>query len=481
MQSQPFFAIEQESHHRSALAAISLACLLLVIVKGSSLLQYWQQTHHILMEVNSPPKVGQLIPGNQQFSRWLANTNRWLDQRNERMLLAGQLLLAGDKALPEPVLPVVAVPECPTPVAPQAPACPAPAPVAEPVSKPAIEPTTPAAQPTAPVVANISLAPTKTVTSAASTSSMANTGEPAGREANQTPVLDLANLPTPTEEELAAASGPIGLTAGDRILLVGDSLMQGVAPHLITALKRNYKVESMDLSRHSTGLTYPAFFDWPATVKAAFELEQYQVVIVFLGANDPWDMNLQGKYVRFGSERWKEVYSARVQQIVHTAAEHHARLLWLGAPPMGREDLAGKEPKLNEIYAHEAAKYPLFARFIATAPSLSEDGSSFTKFMELPERGSVMVRTDDGVHFTTQGQKILAKLALAQFTKAAARPPVESSTQETSPAAQPADNQPLANPVPAERQPTASPAPMGEPQVQPPQPTPTPDPALSQR
>ena len=462
MQSQqPFLAIEEESHHRQALAAISLACLLLVIAKGSSLLQYWQQTHHILMEVNSPPQVSKLVPGNKLFSHWLADTNQWLDERSERMLLAGQLLLAGDEALPEPELPVVEMPKCPAPVAPKAPVCPPPA-----VVKTEPDPVNP--QPQTPVVANINMATGQATasSSAPAATEPAPLPELARTAANPTAVVDLAALPEPTEEELAAASAPIGLQSGDRILLVGDSLMQGVAPHLITALKRNYKVESMDLSRHSTGLTYPAFFDWPATVKAAFELEQYQVVIVFLGANDPWDMNMQGKYVRFGSERWREVYSARVKQIVQTAAEHNARLIWLGAPPMGREDLVGKEPLLNEIYASEAAKYPLFARFVATAPSLTQDGSSFTKFMELPERGSVMVRTDDGVHFTTQGQKLLAKLTLAQFTKGVQQQPLPTEAQ---PAAEPA-------PLPTEAQPTASPAPTGEPP-----PNTQQDPAISQR
>lgn len=450
LHERPFLEIEQESHHRNALTAISLACLLLVIAKGGALLQYWQQTHHILMEATSPPRVSELLPGHQAFSHWQATTHKWLDERRERLLLAGQLLLAGDKALPEPVLPVVEIPKCPAPVASHIPACPQPATATEPVKS--------NEQPQAPVVANISLK------AATVTSTPVTVAEPTGTN----PVLDLALLPVPTEEELVAANAPIGLQTGDRVLLVGDSLMQGVAPHLITALKRNFQVESMDLSRHSTGLTYPAFFDWPATVKAAFELEQYQAVIVFLGANDPWDMNLQGKYVRFGSERWREVYSARVQQIIQTAAEHSARLIWLGAPPMGREDLVGKEPLLNEIYAGEAAKYPLFARFIATAPSLTEDGSNFTKFMELPERGSVMVRTDDGVHFTTQGQKLLAKLTLEQFTKTTRPQPVPVET--------PSDNQPLAEPIPATTQPTAAPAPPeGVPPNQ------QPSPAISQR
>lgn len=447
LDEKPFLAIEPESQHPSALAAITLACLLLVAIKGNSLLQYWQQTHHILLEVGHLPSASQLVPGSSTLAQWQHNIDRWSDERAQRMLVAGQLLLAGDKALPEPAPAIVAAPKCPEVAAPKttAPACPAPDKTrATATEKP---------QTTAPVVANIS------IPSSADKPLEKDAGT-ASADAPHEPIHPLA-MPEATPEALAAANAPIALHTGDRILLVGDSLMQGVAPHLITALKRNYKVESMDISRHSTGLTYPAFFDWPATVKAAFELENYQAVIVFLGANDPWDMTLQGKYVRFGSERWKEVYSARVKQIIQTAAEHSARLIWLGAPPMGREDLVGKEPLLNDIYASEAAKYPLFARFVATSTSLSDDGS-FTKFLELPDRGSVMVRTDDGVHFTTQGQKLLARLTLAQFTRAAP-PPEQQPVAE--PGVTPADSKPTATPAPEEQNPPAQ----------------QPSPALSQR
>lgn len=463
LDEKPFLAIEPESQHPNALAAISLACVLLVAIKGNALLQYWQQTHHIFLEFGHLPSASQLIPGSQTLASWQRDINRWTDERAERLLVAGQLLLAGDKALPEPPPVVVAPPKCPEVAAPKATAPTCPAPVAT-EKQPAEQPKT-----SAPVVANISIAPSEQQNETKAADAADSTSTP------NEPAVPFA-MPDATPEALAAANAPIALQTGDRILLVGDSLMQGVAPHVITALKRNYKVESMDISRHSTGLTYPAFFDWPATVKAAFELENYQVVIVFLGANDPWDMTLQGKYVRYGSERWKEVYGARVKQIIQTAAEHSARLVWLGAPPMGREDLLGKEPLLNEIYASESAKYPLFARFVATAPSLSTDGSSFTKFLELPERGSVMVRTDDGVHFTTQGQKLLARLTLEQFARAAQpsteQPTEQSSEQHKQPST---EQQPVAEPgaTPAEPKPTATPASVEQPQ----QPTP----AISQR
>ncbi len=70
---------------------------------------------------------------------------------------------------------------------------------------------------------------------------------------------------------------------------------------------------------------------------------------------------------------------------------------------------------------------PLFARFVATDPTLTADGSSFTKFLDVPDRGNVMVRTDDGVHFTTQGHRLLANLTLTQF---GAAPPAEKPVED---------------------------------------------------
>lgn len=399
---------DMESQHTKALLGITFASLLLVALKGSALLQYWQQTHHILLEFGSLPSASSYLPDTRLIKEWKrqwANTQHYwsgvIDQSESRMLLAGQLLLLGDEALPKPELPVVAAPVCPKQeVITQA--CPEPVTPPKPVAY-----ETPAA------------AMTETVTVASVQTSIATDTAAANTTTESIDTPDESQpgepLPEATPEAIAAAQGPILLGTDDRILLVGDSLMQGLAPHLITNLKRKYKVESMDLSKHSTGLTYPAFFDWPATVEDAFELEDYTVVIVFLGANDPWDMTIHGRYIRFGSEPWAAVYRERVARIINTAATHRARLVWLGVPPLGREDLIGKAPTLNAIYAEEVAKMPLFARFVATDPTLTADGSSFAKFLELPDRGSVMVRTDDGVHLTTQGHRLLANLTLTQF------------------------------------------------------------------
>lgn len=374
-----------------ALTALTICGILIVALKSQSLLLYWQQTHHQFMRVGELPTL--TLSDWPQIKRWQQQWESIQLTGHYRMTLAGQILLLGDAALPKPL-----VQEIPT--------CPKPDPVATP-SCPDLSSLTQAAPLPVPVT------PVNTTDSPDMT---ADNNIPS---LTDTPTV--ADSPEKNPEEiseamLADAKGPINLNANDKVLLIGDSLMQGLAPHLNTLLKRHYKVITMDLSRHSTGLTYPAFFDWPATVKAAFELEHYACVIVFLGANDPWDIPTKGHYIHFGSKEWKAIYHERVASIINTANTHHARILWLGAPPMGREDLVKKIPVLNEIYAEEAAKVPLTARYLATASTITENGVDFSKFLTIPERGSVMIRADDGVHFTTQGQRLLATFTLTQFT-----------------------------------------------------------------
>lgn len=49
--------------------------------------------------------------------------------------------------------------------------------------------------------------------------------------------------------------------SGDKVFFAGDSLMQGVAPFVQKSLKQQYGIESANLSKQSTGLSYPSFFD----------------------------------------------------------------------------------------------------------------------------------------------------------------------------------------------------------------------------
>lgn len=118
-----------------------------------------------------------------------------------------------------------------------------------------------------------------------------------------------------------------------KVLFAGDSMMQGVAPHVKNMLLKKYNIDSINLSKQSTGLAYPRFFNWPQTIaKALNDNPNIKVLVVFLGPNDPWDMPPQTgyKYVKFKSEDWENVYRERISDIISTARQHNVDVIWVG-------------------------------------------------------------------------------------------------------------------------------------------------------
>ena len=79
----------------------------------------------------------------------------------------------------------------------------------------------------------------------------------------------------------------IVLGQGDKVFFAGDSMMQGVAPFVERSLKKQYGIQSVNLSKQSTGLSYPKFFDWPNTIEQTLKQQtDIRLLVVFLGPND---------------------------------------------------------------------------------------------------------------------------------------------------------------------------------------------------
>jgi hypothetical protein len=390
------FSIEKDLR---SLYAITLAAFLILSLKLGALVQYFQQTHHVFLEVNPNAAsadwfhLADEVDTAREFMRSLQG------QAETRLIKAGQIITLGDEAMPKPqIIKCPPVKKCETKVVTQ---------------------TAPAA--TSPSTTNTTINPEPI---------------PAAQVTENNPVADAAVIPPQTK--LPEIDTPIEMHEGDKVLLVGDSMMQGLGPHIVSSLSRNNGIDAIDLSRHSTGLAYPRYFDWPETILQQLQTNQYKVLMIFIGANDTWDIVINGRYTSFGNPKWIEVYSERVEKIILTAKAFNVRLIWFGAPPMGREKMVDRVPVLNQIFESNAAKYPGVARYVSTADVLSNDGKTFSKFIELPERGKVLVRSDDGVHFTANGQRLLAKLALSQLVLR----PIDKKAQQNQKTA-PLQNEPL--------------------------------------
>lgn len=220
------------------------------------------------------------------------------------------------------------------------------------------------------------------------------------------------------------------VSAGDKLFFVGDSLMQGVAPRVRQSLYKSKAIDGVDLSRQSTGLAYPKFYNWPEVVATTLDQDDdIKVMVVYMGANDPWDFPVPGRkqYLRFKSADWERAYRARIQQILLSAVQHQLPVIWLGAPCMRQEKLHRDMVYLNTLYQSEVIKFN--GTYIPTSDLLGCHDEQYSAYVET-ETGNLKVRTNDGIHFTPTGQRRVAEriVSALKIKSEAIETPLQSGT-----------------------------------------------------
>lgn len=205
----------------------------------------------------------------------------------------------------------------------------------------------------------------------------------------------------------------LDIKADEEFLLIGDSLMQGVALALIKDLKQ-LGIKSTNLSRQNTGLAYKNYFDWAKAVQLSFETnDKIKYLVVLLGANDPWDITIRGKIYHFSSDEWKKLYTQRVDELILMAKKYGVKVLWYKIPPVKKDTLNTKIQVLNEIFKQENAKNNEI--FIDTTEALG--GQEYSSYIKNENNVSIKVRADDGIHFNPKGAKIMSDLLLEYLNK----------------------------------------------------------------
>lgn len=218
-----------------------------------------------------------------------------------------------------------------------------------------------------------------------------------------------------THTFLYDSQGAAILQAGKKVLFIGDSMMEGVAPRVIRLLKDEYQLEGINLSKRSTGLAYPGFFNWPEAVAHALENNpRTGALAVFLGPNDPWDMPV-GKglpYLKFGSEEWQQEYRRRIRQILDLTALHHIPVIWIAPPTMRKAKLNRGMAVLETLYESEVSG---FGGIVLRVNDLfGYQNGVYSDTAQINNR-LITVRTSDGIHFSLAGAEIIAKAILEKI------------------------------------------------------------------
>lgn len=215
--------------------------------------------------------------------------------------------------------------------------------------------------------------------------------------------IDANYAPVPTRDIIYQH---FSIDEGSCVVIMGDSMMQGIAPHITKFLKK-HNVCTINLTKHSTGLTYKHYFDFSQSLEDIFATH-YNIafVVVLLGANDPWTMQ---KHIAFKSAKWEEIYTQRIEEIIAIAQSHGARIAWYEIPFVREKSLNDKIIYLNTLYADKVREY---GEYFLQSNGIITQGGKYSAFIKSAKHKSEQVRIDDGVHFTKKGYQIMADIFL---------------------------------------------------------------------
>ncbi|HEV2301279.1 MAG TPA: DUF459 domain-containing protein, partial [Stellaceae bacterium] len=222
---------------------------------------------------------------------------------------------------------------------------------------------------------------------------------------------------------LAALGG--GARAQDKrdpttIVVFGDSQAQGLAVGLQRYLigRPRYKV----LNRtHPGAAIVHGESEWLDPIRYFLAHEKADIAIVMLGANDRLDMRVgkDDRYLHFKTAAWREEYARRLGMILSTLDGARLKSVWLGNPIARSPTYSADMSYINGIIEERVAAAG--AQFIPLWNVVVDDGGKYAAYGKDLEGTTERLRTDDGIHFTAAGYRLVAaRIMSAVFSKTAA-------------------------------------------------------------
>jgi hypothetical protein len=188
-----------------------------------------------------------------------------------------------------------------------------------------------------------------------------------------------------------------------RILLVGDSLMQGLGPSM-QALFRKRGISVVSAAKPATGLTNRQFYSWEQHLPVLIEQHKPDTVLFLLGANDIQGMRAGGRTVVFGTRPWIQEYQARIANLLELAGD--ARVFWVGLPRMRSAGYDKNVRMLNALFQETVAHFG--GTYVSTEEVFGSRGEPYSPYV-YKDGKRVLVRAGDGIHMTMKGYEMITE------------------------------------------------------------------------
>jgi lysophospholipase L1-like esterase len=190
-----------------------------------------------------------------------------------------------------------------------------------------------------------------------------------------------------------------------RLLAAGDSEMQILDGFIGHDLAR-YRVDVTSDARISTGLSNPAFFNWPRHAARQAASLRPDVTVFFMGANEGFSVpGPGGQAVNCCSAAWSAGYANLVAEMARTYLRGNAgRVYWFLLPTPRPANFQSVFNAVNAGILAAAARFPGRVALI-DANAFFTPGNRYRNFMVYRGHGFV-IHESDGVHLSTASDAI---------------------------------------------------------------------------
>jgi hypothetical protein len=116
------------------------------------------------------------------------------------------------------------------------------------------------------------------------------------------------------------------------IVVFGDSQAAGLARGLQRVLVEDTRYRVLNRTHPGASLAH-AESEWLTPIQRFVAAEKADLAVVMFGGNDRIDMrDTSDRYLRFGTEVWRDLYTQRVERVLKTLAGSDLKITWCGNP-----------------------------------------------------------------------------------------------------------------------------------------------------
>lgn len=191
-----------------------------------------------------------------------------------------------------------------------------------------------------------------------------------------------------------------------RILVIGDSLGDGLWQGLYRAFQEDKNLEFINRSKASGGLIRSDSNGWDSQIADILKNDRFQIAVMMFGANDDQAIKSGKDWLKVGTEEWRQAYGQRVEAIIKKLRAANIAVYWVGLPVMRSPDQSADAEMMNEVFREKA--FINSAKYIDTWNGFTDESGRFSAYGPDMSGQVKRLRADDGVHFTERGSVKLA-------------------------------------------------------------------------